>query len=228
MSWFVQTLQNESLSIPKIIVETGTHLGYGIEDYTGFFTKIYSIELSEDYYSMAVEKFKGRQDVILINGDSSDVLNTTEFEKEPILFYLDAHFCGGDSAGGCGINSPLLNEIDAILKRQIKGDVIIIDDMRLMGKAQWEGTENSKIWPKTWLDWSSVSTEDIISKFQKLSPKILKLCPDKDRLFVCLDPILVSNEDVSGERGDKVKVQKISPSARKMPLRLQKYLHNKR
>lgn len=184
MSWFTETIRRENSTVPSTIVETGTFHGDGVMDYLNFFQKIYSIELNEDYYKEAVQKFRMCPHVKLIHGDSATELAKMDFGPDPVLFYLDAHFCGGTSAGGCGTDSPLLKELDAIMARQVKGDIIIIDDMRLMGKSQWEGTEGHHLWPRTWLDWSSVTENDIINHLK--DAQLIKMCQDKDRLFVLL------------------------------------------
>jgi hypothetical protein len=136
MSFFINTLQNLGIECPRIIIETGAYLGDGIKTYldSNYFYKIYSIELSNKYYLLNKEQFKEHANVELLEGDSSLVIkNLVEnslLDNEPILFYLDAHFSGGDTAGENMYNGcPVLNELEAISNRNVKGDIIFIDDI---------------------------------------------------------------------------------------------------
>lgn len=184
MSWFTQTISALGFTVPSVIVETGTYMGHGVESYIGNFEKIYSIELNETLYNQALQKFSNFNNVFLIHGDSADQLSKNDFGSEPVLFYLDAHFCGKFSSGGCGSESPLVKEIEAISKRMVKGDIVVIDDMRLMGKAEWEGTEGSEMWPRTFLDWSTLTKDDVINAFKQ--PRFIHSCTDIDRLIVVI------------------------------------------
>jgi DNA-directed RNA polymerase subunit L len=97
---------------------------------------------------------QNNKNVKLFEGYSHEVINTlintNVFNKEPILFYLDAHFSGGETEGKLFKNGcPILEELNIISNRNIKGDIIFIDDMRLMGKASWGGTDGCSKYPKT-------------------------------------------------------------------------------
>jgi hypothetical protein len=183
MSWFVSTISRESAEVPKKMVETGTYRGDGVRSYIGYFDEIYSIELNEEFYKSAVEQFSDNSSVKIIYGDSGNVLQQMNFGSNPVLFYLDAHFCGGVSSGGCGRNSAIFKEIEAIIARNVKGDVIIIDDTRLMGKSQWEGTDGTA-WPRCFLDWSDTCLQDLKDLFS--NAKLVKECTDCDRLLVII------------------------------------------
>src|SRR5271157_151112 len=54
----------------RTFVETGTHHCWTLEAVYKQFDQSYSIELGDDYYNAAVEKFKGINNVTLIHGDS--------------------------------------------------------------------------------------------------------------------------------------------------------------
>jgi hypothetical protein len=49
--------------------------------------------------------------------------------NEPILFWLDGHYSGGETAKG-EANTPILKELEFILRHPIKNHVILIDDAR--------------------------------------------------------------------------------------------------
>lgn len=182
--WFINTLTKENIPIPKIFLETGAYMGDGIQHALdiNYFTEIYSIELSEQWYTHCAQRFNNISNVRILLGDSATVLNNIDLPAEPILFYLDAHYSGGETSGqyldnGC----PLLRELDALCGRNINGDVIIIDDMRLMGRASWGGTENDKMYPRTFFDFSHITIDQIKDKFP--SRKIIS-CTDVDRLVI--------------------------------------------
>jgi len=193
MSFFINTLQNLGIECPRIIIETGAYLGDGIKTYldSNYFYKIYSIELSNKYYLLNKEQFKEHANVELLEGDSSLVIkNLVEnslLDNEPILFYLDAHFSGGDTAGENMYNGcPVLNELEAISNRNVKGDIIFIDDMRLMGKALWSGDEGG-VYPITFFDFTHASYENIMKAISSRNIKLMKMCNDIDRLIIVLD-----------------------------------------
>jgi len=189
MSYFTKHLQGTGIECPKIIVETGTYLGEGIETYlkSAQFTKIYSIEISTKYYLMNKQKFEAESSVCLLEGNSADVIKTLH-DQEPILFYLDAHFSGGDTGGETISNGcPLLDELTSISERGQKGDVIFIDDMRLMGRASWGGTEGDIKYPKTFYDFTHASQTNIIKALGSRRIHTVRMLTDIDRLMIILD-----------------------------------------
>jgi hypothetical protein len=125
----------------KYFFETGTLRGEGV-DYAlaSKFEKVFSIEIEEDTYKQAEQKYKNNDRVKIIFGDSSKLM-TQIVEQLPgnTLFWLDAHFPGAD----VGIRTyrscldmnydtrlPLETELTAIASRNKKfKDVIIADDL---------------------------------------------------------------------------------------------------
>jgi hypothetical protein len=193
MSFFINSLEQLCISCPKTIVETGTYLGDGIKDYlaSNYFDKIYSIEISNKYYLLNKNKFITNSNVEVLEGDSADVIthliNNNILDDKPVLFYLDAHFSGADTGGmnicnGC----PVLKELEAISKRNVKGDVIFIDDMRLMGEAMISGCEGCKKYPLTFFDFRHATLDNMLASLnRKISLKYM--CPNIDRLLLVLD-----------------------------------------
>jgi hypothetical protein len=53
-----------------------------------------------------------------------------KFPGEAFTYWLDGHYSGGDTGKGVK-ESPLLQELEVILKRNLRGEMIYIDDMRL-------------------------------------------------------------------------------------------------
>jgi hypothetical protein len=133
---FEHALQGDD---PKdyVFIETGSWMGQGIEaaQKVGF-DKIISIELSEKYWKICDDKFSDDMDVTCLLGDSSKLLpSVIESIDKKILFYLDAHYDGGDTATsgegtGFGKGCVLYNELQAIKKHERKNHVILVDDFR--------------------------------------------------------------------------------------------------
>ena len=123
-------------------VETGTSIGDGVALalHSGF-NNIYSIELYEEYYKQAVERFKGDNRVRLFKGDCMDVLPTIiPLINGPATFWLDAHVNGKKSPAWGKKGCPILEEIDIIMKNHLFNKTIMIDDMRLfrgLGRNLW-------------------------------------------------------------------------------------------
>ena len=96
------------------------------------FNKLYSIELSEKYFSQAVKRFDDNK-VTIIHGDSTIILKTLLNEvNSSIFFWLDGHWSGGDTAKG-DVDCPLLEEITIINDICKSKCIIAIDDVRLFG-----------------------------------------------------------------------------------------------
>lgn len=119
-------------------VETGTYQGKMVDAVKNYFTNIYSIELGEELYKKAQEKFSGYKNIKLFHGDSA-VLIPTIISKinQPILFWLDAHYSGGETARGT-LDTPIEKELQFIFDHPIKDHTILIDDARLfIGKYDY-------------------------------------------------------------------------------------------
>jgi hypothetical protein len=117
----------------RVLVETGTYLGDTVEAMKHRFDKIYSIELSEELYRRAKERFAGESHIELINGDSGKVLEGVMKElTQPALFWLDGHYSEGITAKG-ETDTPIWEELEHILNARPLGHVVIIDDARAFG-----------------------------------------------------------------------------------------------
>ncbi|MCI5130089.1 MAG: hypothetical protein D3904_00900 [Candidatus Electrothrix sp. EH2] len=123
----------------KTFIETGTFRAETIEKMSNLFSNCHSIELSLELYEKAKKKCSGLP-ITFHNGDSVQILKNLVPEiKEPAIFFLDAHWCGRESAKG-NVDVPLLEEIKLIAKRPYN-DLLIIDDFRLFAKninENWE------------------------------------------------------------------------------------------
>lgn len=117
----------------KVFVETGTFRGEMIDAQREHFQKLISIELSEELFRAARAKYAGDPRVRLYQGDSGIKLReVVQGLEEPALFWLDAHYSQGVTAGG-GEAAPILKELSCLTSRSRYPDVILIDDARLFG-----------------------------------------------------------------------------------------------
>jgi hypothetical protein len=194
MSWFYKTIRKLRVPVPTTFVETGAYMGGGIEYllHSRRFQQIHSIELSPKWAEHCQKKFEAFPHIHLHEGDSATVLQrmieNNELPNEPVIFYLDAHYSGGETAGekvdnGC----PVLRELEVIAKRNVKGDIIFIDDMRLMGKDSWSGVEGSPIYPLTYFDFRHVTEETIDKAFEGRVIRLKQMCRGFDRMIVIVD-----------------------------------------
>ena len=159
---------------PKVFVETGTFRGDGIQSaLDDGFEFVYSIELDPWLFQKAHERFENNDKVLVIRGDSSRVLKYLIL-PEPCVFYLDAHWSGF----GSETPLPLLGELETIGKRP-PGDVVVIDDMRLMGKKSVSG-EDGTDWPKAEFDFREATLE-----------AITKACPGKQEWAEDIDRLII-------------------------------------
>jgi hypothetical protein len=114
----------------RVFVETGTFAGEMIDAVLGRFDRIYSIELDDRWHARAIERFRARSEVTLLHGDSGQRLPEVLAQvAEPALFWLDAHYSGPITARGL-LDSPIVQELDAIAAHPIRNHVVLIDDMR--------------------------------------------------------------------------------------------------
>jgi hypothetical protein len=106
-------------------IETGSHQGYSIQlALDSGFSDIYSIELIKDYYDFCVKRFEHLSNVRLFLGDSPNELYKIlkSMPDTSFTYWLDAH---------SNTYTPILKELEIILSRQVNGELIYIDDMRL-------------------------------------------------------------------------------------------------
>lgn len=133
----------------NIFIETGflkgqtLHKASNLKHETGeyIFKKLYSLELHEEYFTKALSLQRpnikslvesGR--ATLVPGDSAITMSQVlENITEPSVFYLDAH--SHEDVGQEVPNNPLFKELEAIANHQVKGHLIIIDDVGFIEHA---------------------------------------------------------------------------------------------
>lgn len=125
-----------------IFVESGTYNGGTTEIASNIFKKVHTIELDKKMVREAVNKFRDNKNIYVYEGSSAEVFKTLlpKLEKDKnILFFLDAHYCGENTAvdkegpdNADGITA-IRKEIDAIKQSCIEDCVVIVDDIRGFG-----------------------------------------------------------------------------------------------
>jgi hypothetical protein len=112
----------------KLFIETGTFKGDTLAAMAQAGLRGISIELSEELFARAQQRFAGREGIDLRQGDSGEVLPPLVAGlTEPALFWLDGHYSEGPTAHGT-LASPISAEVQSILDSPVKGHVVLIDD----------------------------------------------------------------------------------------------------
>ena len=137
----------------RILVETGTNWGGTLAACLGDFHTLYSIELSDELFATAQQRFAGHRKVRLHHGDSAKELPRILAElKEPALFWLDAHY-SGDGTARADLDTPIVQELKTVSQHPVPGHVILIDDARLFDGTNGYPTMtaareiSAKFWP---------------------------------------------------------------------------------
>lgn len=117
----------------SVLVETGTFFGDMLAALRGDFAKLYSVELHPGLGKRATQRFAGDPAIQIVIGDSATQLEPLLRKiAQPAVLWLDGHYSGHLTARGDG-DTPILREIDAVLRAGTADDVVLIDDARLFG-----------------------------------------------------------------------------------------------
>jgi hypothetical protein len=116
----------------KIFVETGTYLGDTTNSLANYFNKIYTFEISEELVKLAKQRFKKKNHIEVIHGDSGLKLSEVLLKiNEKTIFWLDGHYSDGFLyAQKNNLDTPIIKEIETIFQSNIKDldNIILIDD----------------------------------------------------------------------------------------------------
>jgi len=125
----------------SVLIETGTFEGEMARKCRDAFREIHTIELDTGLAERAALRL-GRWPWIRVHtGDSAAVLPPLlDRIAEPVLFWLDGHYSGEGTAHGAK-ETPLGEEIEAIAVRRRPGDVVLVDDARLLGAGAYPTAE---------------------------------------------------------------------------------------
>lgn len=114
----------------SILIESGTYLGEMVEAQRKYFSKVISIELSQTLFENAENRFSEYKNIVILLGDSGELIKKIVPDLEgSAIFWLDGHYSGGNTAKG-KIETPVMNELEAIFQSDLE-HIILIDDARL-------------------------------------------------------------------------------------------------
>ncbi|HSY17149.1 MAG TPA: glycosyltransferase, partial [Candidatus Acidoferrales bacterium] len=129
----------------RAFVETGTFLGNTTAIAGGIFEEVHTIELSTELAAKARARFANTTHIHVHQGDSAGLLSQIlEQLSVPALFWLDGHYSEGVTAKGQG-NTPILDEIAAIVRSGRKDAVIMVDDLRLFERRKLAVADSSSL-----------------------------------------------------------------------------------
>jgi hypothetical protein len=134
-------------------VETGTYQGGTTVVLAGMFDSVVTVERSDEFYDRARVVLGDLANVKQLKGHSAEVLRSLDSADGGTLYWLDAHWSGGDTAGSDD-PCPLLGELDAIGAGDPR-DCVLIDDAREFASPPGEG------WP---------DLVDVIEALRRLRP----------------------------------------------------------
>ena len=138
----------------KVLVETGTFRGDMMEAQKNNFEKLFSVELSVDFWETAKKRFKNDSQINLIQGDSGEVLpKLVPTIDQPALFWLDGH---PDGVSG----DPLWEELESLKKHHIKNHTIIVDDIPIYFNSAQVENKILEINPNYKFIYEDASNED--------------------------------------------------------------------
>ena len=114
-----------------VFVETGTYKGDTAAWAASRFERVLTVERSEELHREATRRLTTFPNVKALLGDSRVALQKIIAEADqPAVFWLDAHWCGGQASAGANDQCPLLDEI-SIIRESREPKYILIDDARL-------------------------------------------------------------------------------------------------
>ena len=148
----------------RTFIETGTFTGEMLAAMRPHFRELVSIELSPPIHETARRRFSGDSSITLLLGDSGVVLpRVLESLDHPALFWLDGHYMG-EGSGRAQIDTPVAQELSALLRHPVRGHVVLIDDARLFtGSGGYPSIEDVRAWVETERPGSAVTVDaDII------------------------------------------------------------------
>jgi hypothetical protein len=159
------------LTSASYFIETGTFRGRIADVASRYFDNVYTIELSDELFRYAQDRFTNVRNVVCFHGDSKDVLGSlikTIHPGDSIVYYLDAHYfvrslTREERRKRVVPNTspfPLMEELNIIAARKTTTiDVLVVDDMHMWGKE-------SKLHP----GWHALSVEAIE---KQVYPKVM-------------------------------------------------------
>jgi len=199
------SLRLATLANADIFIETGTFLVETTKWAAAKFKEVYTIELSEYLYTLIKDELPAYINIHPFLGDSRDVLpKILENKSGNIVFWLDGHWSGGETAGK-NDPCPLLQELSILLQRK-NDDIILIDDARLYnGKNNDEGRE---LWPSLLEIIKKVENESKNKRWITICDDQIYILPDSDEYKYVILPYILDKSIVLWEENYKKRAKK--------------------
>ena len=175
------------LSKTNTYIETGTYYGLNLEEVVEEYKQIYTIEIEKKWVEYNEEKFEDKNNIQIIEGDSSVKLPELCSEiEEGVTFFLDAHY-SGEGTGYKEKTSPIIKELESIFYRKNNKDIILINNLRIFNERSF----NKNNYKKAVLDWTLIPLENI----KKTIPKDWKILYNHNNSlsFGKVDQLIVCN-----------------------------------
>jgi hypothetical protein len=155
----------------SVLVETGTWHGDMVEATKRAFDRVVSIELDVTLAQAARARFAADAQVRILQGDSAQVIGEVLADlREPTLFWLDGHSSGGDTARGTS-DTPVREELEAVLSHRVPGHVVLIDDAHLFtGEGDYPSLDDVRAQVTRLRPGSSMETRDGIIRILPADP----------------------------------------------------------
>jgi hypothetical protein len=117
-------------------VETGTHFGDTVATLAPKCRRSWTIEIDDDLFRRATQRFEQDENIVVLHGDSARVLPEVLRElPASALFWLDGHF-SGEGTGRADLDTPVNAELAAIIADG-RPHVVVIDDVREFGTGDY-------------------------------------------------------------------------------------------
>jgi len=120
----------------NVVIETGTFLGDTANFLAARGYSVITVEIEPRIAAWARARFDGVANVRVVEGDSGLLMTGLIADlDQPALFYLDGHYSGGETGKGQH-ETPVVKEVEVILRDAPSGSFVIIDDARCFGRLQ--------------------------------------------------------------------------------------------
>lgn len=182
----------------SIFIETGTFYGNTTAEAASIFSTIHTIELNPSLVQCARNRFAHQRHITVHQGNSPEIFKTLLPELKSqgcILFFLDAHYSGGNTVAGPegtsaadGITA-IRKEISAIKQSGIQNCVILIDDIRGFG-TRTEGQDFLGCWAYPPLKEVCDKLREINNNFESVLIGDILLTFDKTQHIVPFTPMV--------------------------------------
>jgi len=130
----------------ETFVETGTYRGDTAIWASEEFSKVITIERAAQLYNQLLSSYeKLYPNIVFLYGDSGKLLGEISWLMDhPTIFWLDAHYSGGDTVGA-DYECPLLKELECIVDYSCE-HYILIDDAHMFLNTP-PSPHNPSQWP---------------------------------------------------------------------------------